>query len=171
MTWPENYLFSLEFFNPLSKKPTSKNSKPPDFVFCQVRKCLPQIYSYLEVCLFNENNVDKKSNTWLYQKASYSSEHSSLHIPGQESQLPSCTKPSFLCCQLAWQDLKYLRSQPLGNFLKFAFFMELKGAFLTLGWGYGDPGVKVSVGFHIFRGLFFKLLFELLSLHSSDVCF
>lgn len=80
-------------------------------------------------------------------------------------------KPSRLCCQLAWQDLKYLRSQPLGNFLKFAFFMELKGAFLTLGWGYGDPGVKVSVRLHIFRGLFFKLLFELLSLHSSDVCF
>lgn len=95
----------------------------------------------------------------------------SLHIPGEENQLPSRTEPSLLCCQLAWQDLKYLRSQPLGNFLKFAFFMELKGAFLTLGWGYGDPGVKVSVRLHIFRGLFFKLLFELLSLHSSDVCF
>ena len=125
----------------------------------------------MDASLSNTNDADRKVSGDFTEKLLTQSQQSSLHIPGEESQLPSRTEPSLLCCQLAWQDLKYLRAQPLGNFLKFAFFMELKGAFLTLGWGYGDPGVKVSVRLHIFRGLFFKLLFELLSLHSSDVCF
>lgn len=84
---------------------------------------------------------------------------------------PSRTEPSFLWQFLRQDPPKYLRSQPLGDFLKFAFFVEFEGAFLPLGRGDGDPGVKVGVGFHVFGGFFFELLFELLPLHGADVGF
>lgn len=87
--------FSFGNFQSFVKKKIKE--KKIDFVCYQVtlaaRKHFPHTCPNLDACLSNKDNVDRKVSGDVTEKL-LQSQHSSLHIPGEEHRLPSRTEPS-----------------------------------------------------------------------------